>query len=109
MKLANPKTLEYQVVRTSLIPGILKTIKENKKSPLPLKLFEVSDIVFKNDNLERRAQNQRNLCVVYSSTVSGFEIVHGMMDRVFQMFGVANVAVGSPNGYYIKPSSRIHF
>ena len=45
VKLGNPKTLEYQVVRSSLLPGILKTVRENKKHALPIKVFEVSDIV----------------------------------------------------------------
>jgi phenylalanyl-tRNA synthetase beta chain len=48
VKLANPKTLEYQVVRTSLLPGLLKTVRENKAHPLPLKVFETSDVVTKD-------------------------------------------------------------
>lgn len=34
-----------QVARTTLLPGILKTLACNKKMPLPLKLFEISDVV----------------------------------------------------------------
>jgi len=102
--LSNPKTAEYQVVRTSLIPGILKTIRENRKSALPLRLFEVSDIVWKDDSYERRARNQRNLCAVYCGTTSGFEQIHGLLDRVFQMVGIKSVEVGSDNGYYISES-----
>jgi len=49
VKISNPKTMEFQVARTSLLPGLLKTINSNKKMPLPLKLFEVSDIVVKDD------------------------------------------------------------
>ncbi|KOB68818.1 Phenylalanyl-tRNA synthetase beta subunit [Operophtera brumata] len=41
--ISNPKTLEFQVVRTLLLPGLLKTLAANKKMPLPLKLFEISD------------------------------------------------------------------
>lgn len=37
-----------QIARTSLLPGILKTIACNRKMPLPLKLFEISDVVFKD-------------------------------------------------------------
>lgn len=44
----NPKTLEFQVCRTTLLPGILKTIAANKKMPLPIKIFEVSDVVLKD-------------------------------------------------------------
>lgn len=47
--ISNPKTLEFQVARTTLLPGLLKTVAANKKSPLPLKLFEISDVVLKDD------------------------------------------------------------
>lgn len=72
--LANPKTVEYQVVRTSLLPGILKTVRENKKMALPLKVFEVSDVVHKDDSIERRARNQRRFCALYMNKTSGFEV-----------------------------------
>jgi phenylalanyl-tRNA synthetase beta chain len=72
--LANPKTIEYQVVRTSLMPGILKTIGANKHLPLPLKIFEVSDVVLRDETVERRARNQRNICALYCNKTSGFEV-----------------------------------
>ena len=59
VKLANPKTVEYQVVRTSLLPGLLKTLSENKAMRLPLQIFEAQDVVFKDETVERRARNER--------------------------------------------------
>lgn len=38
-----------QVARTTLLPGLLKTIAANRKMPLPLKLFEISDVVLKDE------------------------------------------------------------
>jgi phenylalanyl-tRNA synthetase beta chain len=35
------------VARTALLPGLLKTVQANRKMPLPLKLFEISDVVLK--------------------------------------------------------------
>lgn len=50
--ISNPKTAEFQVARTTLLPGLLKTIAANRKMPLPLKLFEISDIVIKDSNTD---------------------------------------------------------
>jgi phenylalanyl-tRNA synthetase beta chain len=86
--LANPKTVEYQVVRTSLLPGILKTVSSNKHLALPLRLFECSDIVLRDESVERRARNQRNLCILYTGKTSGFEEIHGMVDRMMLLLGV---------------------
>ena len=87
--LANPKTAEYQVVRTTLLPGLLKTIRENKRHSLPLKVFEVSDVAFKAPELERKARNERHFAAAYYGKNSGFEIVHGLLDRVLLMLKTA--------------------
>lgn len=39
----------FKVARTTLIPGILKTVSCNKKMPLPMKLFEISDVVHSDE------------------------------------------------------------
>lgn len=99
---ANPKTLEFQVVRTSLLPGILKTIQCNKKMPLPLKLYEISDVVVKDSNKDVGSRNERHLCAVYYNKKSGFEIIHGILDRIMQLLDVPVLDEVSPNGYCIK-------
>lgn len=86
VKLANPKTFEYQVVRTTLVPGLLKTIKENKDHALPIKVFEAGDIVLKDDSVERRARNQRNWCAAYAGKTSRFELIQGLLDKIMQTF-----------------------
>lgn len=88
VKLENPKTVEYEVVRTSLVPGILKTIKENKNHALPIKVFESGDIVFKVPELERGAKNQRNWCAAYAGKKSGFEYIQGLLTKIMQTMRV---------------------
>ncbi|KAI9045718.1 phenylalanine--tRNA ligase subunit beta [Aspergillus affinis] len=85
VKLANPKTLEFQVVRTSLLPGLLKTIRENKHHTAPMKIFEVSDVAFKDLSLERKSRNERHFAAAWYGKTSGFEVVHGLMDRIMAM------------------------
>lgn len=99
--IANPKTLEFQVVRTTLLPGLLKTIAANKKMPLPLKIFEISDVVLRDDSKETGAHNQRNLCAVYSNKHSGFEVIHGLLDRIMQLIQVPWSK--DESGYHLQP------
>lgn len=86
--ISNPKTLEFQVARTSLLSGILKTVASNKKMPLPLKLFEVSDVVLVDDTTEVGAKNERRVAAVNCNKSAGFEVVHGLLDRVLQSLEV---------------------
>lgn len=89
VKLANPKTAEYQIVRTSLLPGLLKTIRENKKHSVPIKVFEVSDVAFKAMDQERKSRNERHFAAAWYGKTSGFEVVHGLLDRVLLMLKTA--------------------
>ncbi|RYP77708.1 hypothetical protein DL770_007054 [Monosporascus sp. CRB-9-2] len=89
VKLANPKTAEYQVVRTSLLPGLLKTLRENKSHSTPIRVFETSDVVFKDPSVERKARNERHFGAAWYGKTSGFEEVHGLLDRVMLMLRMA--------------------
>ncbi|XP_072474040.1 phenylalanine--tRNA ligase beta subunit isoform X1 [Notamacropus eugenii] len=104
--IANPKTAEFQVARTTLLPGLLKTIAANRKMPLPLKLFEISDIVLKDSSRDVGARNHRHLCAVYYNKSPGFEVVHGLLDRVMQLL---DVPLGEDKGYVIKAAEGSAF
>ncbi|KAL6941922.1 phenylalanine--tRNA ligase subunit beta [Hanseniaspora vineae] len=110
VKLANPKTSEYQVVRTTLLPGILKTVKENKKHSLPIKVFESGDVVFKNDKLERKAFNERHWAAIYVGKSSGFEIIQGLLAKIMQTFRTSWIAdfgaASSGRGYWIEEDAN---
>nr|CAI5818626.1 unnamed protein product [Callosobruchus analis] len=100
--ISNPKTLEFQVCRTTLLPGILKTVASNKKMPLPIKLFEISDIVLKDEKTEVGARNERRMCAVNCNKNAGFEIVHGLLDRVMMLLEVPWSRKKDSTGYYLK-------
>lgn len=100
--IANPKTLEFQVARTSLLPGLLKTVQANRKMPLPLKLFEISDVVLKDVGTEVGARNERHMSAVYYNKSPGFEIIHGLLDRLMQLLEVPPVQDKSAGGYYLR-------
>uniref|UniRef100_A0ABM5G349 Phenylalanine--tRNA ligase beta subunit n=1 Tax=Pogona vitticeps TaxID=103695 RepID=A0ABM5G349_9SAUR len=104
--IANPKTAEFQVARTTLLPGLLKTIAANRKMPLPLKLFEISDIVVKDSTMDVGTRNHRHLCAVYYNKNPGFEVIHGLLDRVMQLL---DVLPSKKNGYYIKATEEPAF
>ncbi|XP_043657229.1 phenylalanine--tRNA ligase beta subunit [Drosophila teissieri] len=100
--IGNPKTLEFQVVRTTLLPGLLKTLVANRKMPLPLKLFEISDVVVADESTEVGARNERRVCAVNCNKTAGFEVVHGLLDRVMQLLSVPWKTASGNKGYYLQ-------
>lgn len=64
-----------QIVRTCLVAGLLKTLSSNRNMPLPLKLFEVQEVVVKDASSDTGAINQRHLAAVVCNTnSSNFEV-----------------------------------
>lgn len=100
--LANPKTIEYQVCRSTLLPGLLKTVRENRKHPIPFKLFEVSDVIFKNPAKEQGAQNERRACALFSGRSAQFEVIQGLLDTVMQSLNIRHAS--SAQGYVLEES-----
>nr|CDJ96324.1 B3 B4 tRNA-binding and tRNA synthetase domain containing protein [Haemonchus contortus] len=97
--ISNPKTQEFQVARTSLLPGLMKTLSSNRDMPLPLKLFELQDVIMKDPSSDVGARNERRLAAVYYNKTAGFEIVHGFLDRVMRLL---DLNPSKENGYYIR-------
>jgi len=106
VQLSNPANVEYQVVRTTLLPGLLKTLQHNKSASFTagFKLFEISDVVL----VDREhvvcesivgARNARRVCAVYAGPTSGFEVIHGLVDRIMTLIEVA------PEPAYLAASS----
>ncbi|XP_043926301.1 phenylalanine--tRNA ligase beta subunit [Protopterus annectens] len=104
--LPSPHPSAFQVARTTLLPGLLKTIAANRKMPLPLKLFEISDIVLKDPNTDVGARNHRHVCAIYYNKNPGFEVIHGLLDRVMQLL---DVKPGRDHGYYIQAAEDVSF
>lgn len=85
--LSNPKSREYEVVRTSLLPGILKSISSNLHAKIPVKVFEVADVVLLSDATEEGARNERRACAVIASHRSLLEDVQGPLSLVLEKCG----------------------
>lgn len=67
--------------------------------PLPIKIFEISDIVIKNESKDVGVENKRNICAMYCGHTSGFEIVHGLLDTIMIALNVS-----WKKGYELKES-----
>jgi len=106
VKMSNPKTTEFQICRTSLIPGLLKSLQSNLKFGVPIQLFEVSDVVLKDKSKDVGARNCRKLALLYCGKTSGLEFVHGMLDRVMDQLDIPH---NEPEGYTIAPSNESTF
>lgn len=80
--ISNPKTKDFEVVRTSMIPGVLKTLANNKQLPPPIRLFEVGDVVVQDPTREVGCRNVRRVTAIQASMKSQFAVMHGALDQL---------------------------
>ncbi|CAF1886492.1 unnamed protein product [Brassica oleracea] len=92
---ANPRSADLEVIRSSLMPGLLKTVGSNKDHPKPIKTVGAS--------------NRRHLAALHCGATSGFELIHGLVDRIMEVMGVPSVQTGDNTGYYINRSQEPEF
>ncbi|KAK1551612.1 hypothetical protein Q3G72_001263 [Acer saccharum] len=107
--IGNPRSSDFEVVRTTLMPGILKTVGHNKDHPKPIKIFEVGDVVLLDEKKDVGAKNRRQLAALYCGATSGFELIHCLVDRIMEVIGTPFVPVGDVTGYYIQRSNEPEF
>ncbi|PKU60864.1 phenylalanine--tRNA ligase beta subunit, cytoplasmic [Dendrobium catenatum] len=102
----NPRSSEFEVVRTSLLPGLLKTLKHNIDHRRPIKIFEVGDVVCLDGTRDVGASNNRRLAALYCNVTSGFEEILGLVMRIMQ---VVRKPHEPANDNFIRPSNEPEF
>lgn len=100
--IGNPQTIEFQICRPSLMPGLLKTLVANKSQPMPQRYFECSDVVL-IDNEQNfppvlevpdryptpGARNQLHVAALHcNSNSSSFEEIHSLAAFMLMKLGV---------------------
>lgn len=81
--------------------GVLKTLGANKDAALPLKLFEVGDVILLAPESETGSRNERRLVALYCGKESGFEVVHGLLNLLMQVLGVPLLSAPPPPGSFL--------
>jgi len=82
IELENPLSSDYQYLRASLIPNLLKNVSKNQKIPGEIKIFELGKIF-------RKAGEKRMLTVLMSG--DRFFEAKGIIDLLFNKLGIAKV------------------
>jgi len=84
IELENPLSAEYQYLRPSLIPNLLKILKENQKFFKDIKIFELGTIFNKGKVVEKR---------MLTGVVSGdaFYETKGVIDLLLNKLGLSDI------------------
>ena len=90
VKLANPVSAEYSIMRQWLLPGLMKNLAENKHESFPQRLFEVSDVTKINAKMETMCERRLHLAAVSSHATANFTEMKSFTDAFLINMGLKN-------------------
>jgi len=101
IKLANPVSAEYTILRESLLPILMKTLMDNKHESFPQRLFEVSDVGRINQRVETRVERRLHVAGVSSHSTANFTEIKSFVEAVLHNMGLKH--------WEIKPTEHESF
>ncbi len=90
IKLANPVSTEYSIVRNALLPSLMKNLADNKHQAYPQRMFEVSDVIETNEEAETRTERRLNVACVSSHPTANFTEIKSCTEALLLNLGLKN-------------------
>jgi phenylalanyl-tRNA synthetase beta chain len=84
---ANPKLKAYNLVRNQLMPGLFEALRENRRRPMPQRLFEIDNVVALDDAAETGAAEYRTIAFVETGRESGYATARSTVDALLRELG----------------------
>lgn len=72
----NPLSSDFEIVRTRLMPGVLKAGAHNQHHPKPIKIFELGGIMLLDKKNDVGSTNRRQLAALYGDKSSGLQVLY---------------------------------
>ena len=86
-EVTNPKLKAYNVVRGHLLGGIFEALRENRRRPMPQRMFEIDNVVALDDSAETGAAEYRKVALAEIGRESGFATARSVVDAMLRELG----------------------
>jgi len=88
IELENAKNIEYNALRSWIIPGLLQVFKANKHHEFPQKIFEIGTIFKRDSKEETGVKEMSRLAVAISNTRADYTEIRQIMDSLFRALNI---------------------
>jgi phenylalanyl-tRNA synthetase beta chain len=86
-QVTNPKLKAYNVVRGHLLGGLFEALRENRRRPMPQRLFEIDNAVELDESAETGAAEYRKVALAEIGRESGFAAARSVADALLRELG----------------------
>jgi len=99
LEIKNPVSNEYTLLRPSLLPGLLDVLAKNKHADYPQRLFEVGEVLVRDDSRETKTRAEVHVAVVSAHANASLTEVASSLHELFK-------AIGGWDKYRLEPSKE---
>ena len=96
----DPVSIEYNTLRSWLLPSLLLVLKENKHNEYPQNIFEIATIFNFNKQKDTNVEEQQTLVIALSDSDTDYTKIKQVVDYICRMLGIE---------YSIKESAHPSF
>lgn len=100
VEIENPVSLNWNVFRNWLLPGLLEFLAANQHVEYPQKIFEIGNVTMIDEKQETKTKDVRKLCCAISNTKVGYEDISSKLDSFMRNLGIK---------YKLNPASHPSF
>ena len=88
VRIENPLSSEINAIRNSLRASLLIVLKSSQHAALPVKIFEIGDVVVRDPTSYTGWRNETRVAFAYMDSVVKFELIHADLYAIFKTLGV---------------------
>jgi phenylalanyl-tRNA synthetase beta chain len=88
IRLANPVSTEYSIIRNDLLPSLMRNLADNKHQVFPQQMFEVSDVIRLDKKAETRTERRLHAAGVLSHPTANFTEMKSILESLLMNFGL---------------------
>lgn len=101
VEIANSKSLEFNVLRSWMIPSMLNVLKSNKHNEYPQNIFEIGTVFVKDDKSETNVSEFLRLAVVSCHTKADYTEVKQILDALMRALDLKYEIAEAEHGSFI--------
>ncbi len=101
VRLLNPVSNEYSILRTWIIPSLMKTLSLNKGSQYPQRIFEVGDVIEPDSTVPERAVRKTRLGCISCHADASYSEVKSVCEEILKNLSIRE--------WELKPYDQLPF
>ncbi|MDO7256604.1 phenylalanine--tRNA ligase subunit beta [Borreliella burgdorferi] len=102
LKVSNPMTENYEYIRASIIPNLLKSESVSSNFPYPHKIFEIGKVALKNLDTIEGTSTFTNLAFLMSGKEISFNEINSIVATLFYYLNIEINLIESKTTFYIN-------